>query len=347
MKVGANESAGERHDWQARGFEASRQVPGAADARLRGRHGHSFRVEVCHPLRDENQTGRLGDRLGNVVERLDYQDLDLLFSQRHDAEIWNWIEKHLDLAPGSHGCLASGPRQGVVRDAAGRLHGWMRDRFESAHFLPNVPAGHKCGRLHGHGFEVVLFFPWEEGQSASLITQWEKLHARLHGRCLNELGGLDIPTSEILASWIWSRLQEGGQVLTQVTVYETASSGSSFDGTRYRIWKEQSFDSALRSPEGVLWGHTYRLRLGLSAPLDEMMGWTQDFGEVKRLFDPLYRELDHQPLHDKVPAGTILALLDWIVARTRPLLPALDRLDLYDTPGSGKVWTLPVFGPLR
>ncbi|NDU88629.1 MAG: 6-pyruvoyl tetrahydropterin synthase, partial [Ferrovum sp.] len=249
MKAEATESAGARHDWQARGFEASRRVPGAADLRLQGRHGHSFRVEVCHPLQGES-SGGLGDLLSNVVERLDYQDLDLLFSQRHDGEIWHWIEKQLDLAPGSHGCLASGPRQGVVRDTAGRLHGWMRDRFESAHFLPNVPAGHKCGRLHGHGFEAVLFFPWEEGQVMQLKTQWARLHAQLHGQCLNELRGLDIPTSEILASWIWSRLQAQGQVLTQVTVYETASSGSSFDGTRYRIWKEQSFDSALRSPEG-------------------------------------------------------------------------------------------------
>ncbi|MBW8072627.1 MAG: 6-pyruvoyl tetrahydropterin synthase [Ferrovum sp.] len=339
--------AGTRHDWQARGFEASRQVTGAADPRLQRRHGHSFRVEVCDPLQDESSSGRLGVLLSNVVEQLDYQDLDVLFSQRHDAEIWHWIEDRLDLAPGSHGCLASGPRQGVVRDTTGRLHGWMRDRFESAHFLPNVPAGHKCGRLHGHGFEVVLFFPWEGGQAAQLKTRWERLHARLHGRCLNELSGLDIPTSEILASWIWFRLQAQGQALSQVTVYETASSGSSFDGTRYRIWKEQSFDSALRSPEGALWGHTYRLRLGLSAPLDEMMGWTQDFGEVKRLFDPLYRELDHQPLHDKVPAGTTLALLDWVLARTRPLLPTLDRLDLYDTPGSGKIWTLPITGPVR
>ncbi|WP_297448336.1 6-carboxytetrahydropterin synthase [Ferrovum sp.] len=338
--------AGAYHDWQARGFEASRQVIGAMDPRLQRRHGHSFRVEVCDPLRGESSSGQLGDLLSNVVEQLDYQDLDVLFSQRHDAEIWHWIEDRLDLAPGSHGYLASGPWRGVVRDTMGRLHGWMRDRFESAHFLPNVPAGHKCGRLHGHGFEVVLFFPWE-GQAAQLKTRWEGLHARLHGRCLNELSGLDIPTSEILAGWIWSRLQAQGQALTQVAVYETASSGSSFDGTRYRIWKEQSFDSALRSPEGALWGHTYRLRLGLSAPLDEMMGWTQDFGEVKRLFDPLYRELDHQPLHDKIPAGTTLALLDWVLARTRSLLPTLDRLDLYDTPGSGKIWTLPMTGPVR
>ena len=73
-----------------------------------------------------------------------------------------------------------------------------------------------------------------------------------------------------------------------VSVYETATAGCHYDGNTYRIWKEQSFESALRlkrAPEGHvlqrLHGHSYLVRLHLTAPLDKVMGWTVDYGDVK------------------------------------------------------------------
>src|SRR5690606_7061145 len=82
--------------------------------------------------------------------------------------------------------------------------------FEAAHRLPNVPAGHKCGRLHGHSFEVTLHI----GGSVETTTGWvmdfadikrafAPLYEQLDHNFLNEVDGLSNPTSENLARWIW------------------------------------------------------------------------------------------------------------------------------------------------
>ena len=126
------------------------------------------------------------------------------------------------------------------------------------------------------------------------------LQADLHHACLNDIPGLANPTSELLAAWLWQRLKAALPALSWITVYETATAGCHYDGRHYRIWKEQRFESALRlarAPEGDprrrLHGHSYLLRLHLSAPLDQVLGWTVDYGDVKALFKPVYERLDH------------------------------------------------------
>ena len=131
-----------------------------------------------------------------------------------------------------------------------------------------------------------------------------------------------------------------------MTVYETASSGAHFDGQHYRIWKEFSLDSAVqlkRAPVGDprrrLHGHTYTLRLHLHAPLDRLLGWTVDYGDVKELFGPVFSRLDHHPLHElaAVEDNDTLSLARWIRGETAPQLPQLDRIDLYETRGCGVI----------
>jgi 6-pyruvoyltetrahydropterin/6-carboxytetrahydropterin synthase len=160
--------------------------------------------------------------------------------------------------------------------------------------------------MHGHGFEVILHADQDlQGRDLGvdfdrLGELWVPLHATLHHACLNDLPGLDNPTSERLAAWLWQRLKPELPPLSWVTVYETATAGCHYDGRHYRIWKEQTFESALRlrhaptgDPRRRLHGHSYRIRLHLTAPLDEVLGWTVDYGEVKARFEPIYRELDH------------------------------------------------------
>src|SRR5207342_3469590 len=86
-------------------------------------------------------------------------------------------------------------------------------RFEAAHRLPKVPPGHKCARLHGHSFkiEVAVRGPVDEETGwfidfGVLHAAWEPLYAELDHNYLNEVPGLESPTSEILARWIWTRL---------------------------------------------------------------------------------------------------------------------------------------------
>jgi 6-pyruvoyltetrahydropterin/6-carboxytetrahydropterin synthase len=183
---------------------------------------------------------------------------------------------------------------------------------------------------------------------------WQPWQDRLHLRCLNDIEGLENPTSEMLAGWLWERIGPQLPSLSWITVYETSTAGCHYDGTRYRIWKDQHFESALRlgrapagDPRRWLHGHSYLLRLHLSAPLDRVMGWTLDYGDVKSLFEPVYRRLDHHLLNDLPGIGTPdpASLTLWIREQTAGTLPWLDRIDLHETPGCGVILTWGEPGP--
>ncbi len=341
--------------WAAAGFEGARRLSGpGVDVRSRRLHGHSFRVELRASLEQGwgglagSEAHALQQRLQGVVAALDYQDLNALMNDPADDQILLWIAQRLALPSVLRLHLWAGSDRGATLDGQGRLHCWRRDRFESAHRLPNVPAGHKCGRMHGHGFEVILWWGEEirgqtpEGSLSPFDLAWGTLRKRLHLACLNDIEGLENPTSEMLSGWIWRHLVTSVPTLSAVTVFETASCGAVFDGRQYHIWKDRSFDSATclhaapaGDPRGRLHGHTYVLRLGLSGPLDTVMGWTVDFGDVKSLFSPVFRQLDHHPLHETLPAGDGAAIVRWVHEQAAPLLPALDRLSLFDTPATG------------
>ncbi len=323
--------------WARTRFDASRQIHGHEDPRCRRRHGHSFQVEARYPQNAWVDDG-LVSRLREIGELLDYQDLNERFGDAGDQAILSWIGECLGHRPGGHLALSAGLRRGMVHRVDGRWLLWFKDRFEASHFLPQVPAGHKCGRLHGHGFEVVLYHGQEQG-ALQVVESWRRVALQLQGRCLNDIHGLEMPTSEVLAAWIWQRMADHGAPVMYAVVFETASCGSAYDGAGYRIWKHRSFDSALWSAQARN-GHTFGLSLGLSAPMDQAMGWIMDFGDIKRLFDPVYRELDHQPLHDRVEPPNSRGVLAWIIDKTRPMLPALDHVELALTPEEGAVWAL-------
>jgi 6-pyruvoyltetrahydropterin/6-carboxytetrahydropterin synthase len=110
-------------------------------------------------------------------------------------------------------------------------------RFESAHRLPHVPPGHKCARLHGHSFEIELAVDGEVDpvlgwvvDFADLKTAWEPLHAILDHYYLNEIPGLENPTSEVLAHWIWARIKPTLPILSEVVVSETCTSRCVYRG---------------------------------------------------------------------------------------------------------------------
>jgi 6-pyruvoyltetrahydropterin/6-carboxytetrahydropterin synthase len=109
--------------------------------------------------------------------------------------------------------------------------------IEAAHRLPHVPEGHKCARLHGHSFHVAVHV---EGQVdattgwvmdfAELTEAFRPLHRQLDHNYLNEIEGLENPTSENLARWIWQRLRPTLPLLSCVVVRETCTSGCIYRG---------------------------------------------------------------------------------------------------------------------
>jgi 6-pyruvoyltetrahydropterin/6-carboxytetrahydropterin synthase len=110
-------------------------------------------------------------------------------------------------------------------------------RFESAHRLPKVPAGHKCARLHGHSFkvEVAVVGPVDEDTGwfidyERLYAAWAPIHAELDHNYLNEVPGLENPTSENLARWLWRRLEPSLPSLARITVFETCDARCEYEG---------------------------------------------------------------------------------------------------------------------
>jgi 6-pyruvoyltetrahydropterin/6-carboxytetrahydropterin synthase len=104
-------------------------------------------------------------------------------------------------------------------------------RFEAAHFLPNVPDGHKCRRTHGHSFkgEVAVRGPLDPHLGwvmdfADLKAAVDPIVNRLDHYLLNEIAGLSNPTSEMLAIWLWNELAPRLPLLVRVTIEETCTS---------------------------------------------------------------------------------------------------------------------------
>ena len=349
------------------GFEAARHVDilpvGHRSRRL---HGHSFLAKVRCALPagwarfPGGEVERLRSELESRIAQLDYRLLNEQLQQPTDENLGRWVRDHLDVPGIEQIGIQSTAHEGVDLNLAGHAHVWRRYVFQSAHRLPNVPVGHKCGRMHGHGFEVIVHANQDLGARDLSIDYdhldevWAPLHLQLNYACLNDLPDLQNPTSELLSSWLWERIKPTLPELSWITVYETGSCGANFDGKHYRIWKELTLDSALRlnhapddSAPRRIHGHTYTLRLHLSAPLDEVMGWTVDFGDVKEIFSPIFEALDHQPLHEIADLRDCdtASIASWILNKARDRLPQLDRVDLYETRGCGAIVSAGEEGP--
>jgi 6-pyruvoyltetrahydropterin/6-carboxytetrahydropterin synthase len=109
--------------------------------------------------------------------------------------------------------------------------------LEAAHRLPNVPEGHKCRRLHGHSFRVEVHVSGsvvpEQGwvqDFADIGQAFRPIHAALDHNYLNDIAGLENPTSENLARWIWQRLKPSLPLLSKVVIQETCTAGCTYRG---------------------------------------------------------------------------------------------------------------------
>lgn len=109
--------------------------------------------------------------------------------------------------------------------------------FEAAHRLPKVPEDHPCSRLHGHSFQVRIEVTGEVDLELGWLMDFAEIKRavkpiveQLDHYYLNDIPGLENPTSELLAAWIWKRLKPALPLLSAVTIQETCTSGLVFRG---------------------------------------------------------------------------------------------------------------------
>lgn len=109
--------------------------------------------------------------------------------------------------------------------------------FEAAHYLPNLPESHKCRRMHGHSFRVEIYVEGAVDEEAGWVMDFadikecfKPLEEQLDHRLLNDIEGLENPTSENLARWIWRQLKPRLPGLSKLVVRETCTAGCVYQG---------------------------------------------------------------------------------------------------------------------
>lgn len=114
---------------------------------------------------------------------------------------------------------------------------FVEDTFDAAHFLPNVPASHKCHNLHGHTYKIRLELEGLVGLESGWVKdyseikdQWGVVKDMLDHRNLNQLPGLNNSTCELLAEWIWDRLKYTMIGLKRIELRETEKCGVIYEG---------------------------------------------------------------------------------------------------------------------
>lgn len=98
--------------------------------------------------------------------------------------------------------------------------------FEAAHFLPSAPQGHPNSRIHGHSFRVRVIIDGEPDANTGLVLHFDDLSSAiaeardaLDHRLLNEVEGLEKPTLELIAVWLWNRIGNNVPGLAQVEIH--------------------------------------------------------------------------------------------------------------------------------
>ncbi len=114
---------------------------------------------------------------------------------------------------------------------------WKQFTFEAAHLLPHLPEEHKCRRLHGHSYTVRVFVEGDLDPDLGWVVDFGDIkkaylpvREELDHYYLNEIDGLENPTAENIARWIWQRLKPELPILSKIEIGETCTSGCVYKG---------------------------------------------------------------------------------------------------------------------
>lgn len=109
--------------------------------------------------------------------------------------------------------------------------------FDSAHFLPNVPEQHKCRQLHGHTYHLTIFLEGDVLEEEGWIMDFTDLKKAVQPvintvdhRFLNDIPGLENPTTELFSIWLWKKIKPLLPALKRIELKETPGSGVIYEG---------------------------------------------------------------------------------------------------------------------
>lgn len=125
-----------------------------------------------------------------------------------------------------------------VNFAATTMEIYKEFSFDSAHFLPNVPEGHKCKNMHGHTYKLKVFIQGEIDPHLGWIMDFKELKDKLapvidqlDHRLINDIKGLENPTAENITVWIWQQIKPVLPQLSKIELYETPTTGVIYAGS--------------------------------------------------------------------------------------------------------------------
>ena len=109
--------------------------------------------------------------------------------------------------------------------------------FDSAHFLPNVPEGHKCKEIHGHTYHLRIYVTGKPDQHLGWIIDFKELKDlvmplvdEVDHKLMNNIAGLENPTAENITTWFWNRLKPILPALCRIELKETPTTGVIYSG---------------------------------------------------------------------------------------------------------------------
>lgn len=109
--------------------------------------------------------------------------------------------------------------------------------FDSAHFLPNVPENHKCRNMHGHTYKLIVFISGNIENNNGWVMDFAVLKNTINSiieiidhKVLNDISGLENPTCENIARWLWVKIKVVIPELTRIELHETPTTGVIYNG---------------------------------------------------------------------------------------------------------------------
>ena len=114
--------------------------------------------------------------------------------------------------------------------------------FDAAHFLPNVPEGHKCKQMHGHTYHLRVYIKGLPEKELGWIMDFKELKDavaplidQVDHQLINDVPGLENPTAENITIWFWNQLKPRLQALSRIELKETPTTGVIYDGRRLSL----------------------------------------------------------------------------------------------------------------